>query len=130
MLDVEEARMSNGMDEWDALAPEARVPLILDALQKIEQRLGRRPIVYVRRGFVSAKLPRADPLAAYPLWVAHYTDAAEPAIPSMWVTWTIWQHSQGGQVKGIHGGVDLDRFNGAGADLDALATGHSTGGKT
>jgi lysozyme len=120
MLDIEEVATESGGDQWDAIAPEERVPLILNALGVLEAQLGRRPIVYVRRGFVSAKLPNAQGLAAYPLWIAHYTDATQPITPLVWDRWTIWQHSEKGQVAGIDGHVDLDQFNGGLDELDAM----------
>ena len=80
-------------------------------------RLGRTPIVYVRRGFVGAKLEDASALAAYPLWVAHYITPAAPRIPKTWKEWTFWQHGNNGHGPGIAGPVDKDRFNGS---MDAL----------
>jgi GH25 family lysozyme M1 (1,4-beta-N-acetylmuramidase) len=80
-----------------------------------------KPIVYTRRGFVLQKLGDASALAAYPLWVAHYTGAPQPALPPGWNAWTIWQYTGSGAIAGITGQVDIDRFQGPQADLLALA---------
>jgi lysozyme len=121
MIDIEEAPIhGGGGDEWDTVAADARVPLVLAALARVKERFGRRPIVYVRRGFITAKLPHADALGEFPLWVAHFTDAPQPSIPAQWTRWTFWQHSEQGQVDGIAGPVDLDRFNGTVTELGQL----------
>jgi len=56
-----------------------------------------------------------------PLWVAHWTKASKPSIPGGYGTWTVWQYSDSGQVKGISGKVDVDRFNGTRTQLLKLA---------
>ena len=119
MLDLEETSATT--DEWDGVPLAQRVPLALRWLQLVEQALGRKPIVYTRRGFVLQKLGDASALAAYPLWVAHYTGAPQPALPPGWNAWTIWQYTGSGAIAGITGQVDIDRFQGAQADLLALA---------
>jgi lysozyme len=119
MLDLEET--SAAKDEWDGVPLAERVPLALQWLKIVERALGRKPIVYTRRGFVQQKLGKAAALASYPLWVAHYTKAPKPALPPGWNTWTIWQYSDAGAVDGITGKVDMDRFQGTRADLLALA---------
>ncbi len=120
VLDLEEAPVPNG-DEWESIPPDERVPLALQWLQAVENQLGRKPIVYVRRGFIAQELPHADPLGQFPLWIAHYTSRPAPILPTVWSNWTFWQHTDGGKVNGIGGHVDLDRFNGALEDLQALA---------
>jgi lysozyme len=48
-----------------------------------------------------------------PLWIAHYTSAAHPIVPSHWSAYTIWQYTDVIKTPGItSGGVDGDRFNG------------------
>ena len=56
--------------------------------------------------------------ADYPLWIANYTPASSPLIPSAWSDWVFWQHSETGSVGGVSGNVDLDRFQGTQDDLD------------
>ena len=48
---------------------------------------------------------------AFPyLWIARYTNAADPGETGVWPTWHAWQYSQTGTCDGIAGNVDLDRF--------------------
>ncbi|TMA45096.1 MAG: hypothetical protein E6J71_13380 [Deltaproteobacteria bacterium] len=118
-LDLEEVRGGASQDQWDRIDAGERVQLVLEWLQGVEAKLGRRPVIYTRGRFVAAKLPGAAPLGAYPLWIADYSDALQPSRPSAWSTWTFWQYSDRGQVRGITGQIDRDRFNGSPTDLQA-----------
>jgi len=63
---------------------------------------------------------RSELLAAYPfLWIARYTNAADPGECGAWDKWTAWQWTQGGKVAGIVGNVDLNRIA-TEDDLNAL----------
>lgn len=121
VLDLEEVVTSAG-DEWQQIPPGERVPLAMSWLRAAGDRLGRRPIVYTRLGFMASALPGADPLAQYPLWIAHYTTQPSPSMPSIWSKWTFWQYSQSGTVGGVSGLVDLDRFAGAPSGLLGVTT--------
>ena len=61
-------------------------------------------------------------LAAYPLWIAHYTKdpAIDPSRPSWW-PWKFYQYTSSGAVKGIVGRVDLNVYNGTVEELRAWA---------
>lgn len=56
-----------------------------------------------------------------PLYVADWTSASSPTIPSGFPYATLWQYTDAGSVSGISGAVDRDRFNGSAARLLALA---------
>ncbi len=120
VLDLEEARTRAGQDEWDAIPKADRLPRALRWLEAVEQRLGRRPIVYTRRGFLP-KLGGAGTLAFYPLWIAHYTTARKPIVPAGWNDWTFWQFSEKGKVAGVATGVDRDKFSGSLNELRILS---------
>lgn len=70
------------------------------------------PIVYLSPDFATEVLANPEFLKDYPLWLAHYTKAAQPRVPQPWTEWTFWQHTNEGRVPGIKGNVDLDLFNG------------------
>ena len=117
-LDLEED-MHNGQDRWDGVPQAARVGLAVEWLEGVARQLGRTPIVYTRRGFVSAKLGDVTALARYPLWIAHY-GVTTPHVPPAWARWTFWQHSDRGNVPGVAGDIDCNWFAGSPADLRAL----------
>lgn len=78
----------------------------------ISQALSVRPLVYSSPSFWNA-LPKIGIEANADLWIAQWTSAACPNLPGAWTSWKFWQYSSTGQVPGISGGVDLDRFNGS-----------------
>jgi lysozyme len=88
-------------------------------LQTVAAAIGAQPFLYVSPDFADGNQAPAS-LAAYPLWVAEY-GVAEPALPTGWSNWLIWQRSETGTVAGISGSVDLDLLNGPLAKLAALA---------
>jgi lysozyme len=120
MLDLEETKTATSPEQWAVIAAGARVPLVMTWLTRVEAALKLRPILYTRSGFVEAYLPDPGPLTAYPIWVAHYTNQPAPAMPPGWRAWTFWQFSKTGNVAGITGPADLDRFNGTLDQLRAL----------
>ncbi len=119
MLDIEETGTSP--EQWAGVAEADRVPLVLTWLDQVEAALGLRPILYTRAGFIEQYFPDPGGLVNDLLWVAHYTSKPAPSLPPGWDDWTIWQFSEKGEVAGVSGPVDLDRFNGTLDDLRARA---------
>lgn len=80
----------------------------------------RRPIVYTGywwRDFLRNPII----LTRCVLWLAAYVSSPGPYKPQAFKRITFWQYSEHGRVPGINSGdVDLDRFFGELADLDAL----------
>jgi lysozyme len=75
----------------------------------VEQATKRKPIIYTYPGFWD-NLGGPRNFVNYPLWIAHYTTDAEPWVTGGWDTWTIWQYTDSGSVRGVPGGVDVNRF--------------------
>lgn len=98
-------------------------------LDKVEQELGCKPILYSNLSFLRTYFTVAGgpPSWAndYPLWIAwypsNYTDGMTPPLPPGWFKWTLWQYSQTGRVNGINTSVDLDLFNGTLEELYRFA---------
>jgi len=93
-----------------------RMGIWLDA---IEAETGLQPIIYTYPGFWDGLGVKR--LSHYPLWIAHYTSAAEPWVPGGWNSWLLWQYTDKGQVAGVSGNPDMNIF-------ESLTTG-DTGGK-
>jgi lysozyme len=85
-------------------------------IDRVRAGLGVEPIIYT--GSDLWRNGGAEPIAAQPLWVAHYTQGC-PALPLPWTRWTFWQHTDRGAVPGIDGAVDLDLFAGELGQLHA-----------
>ena len=76
-------------------------------LHYVEHATGKRPILYVGQSFVNDHLPHA-PLAVrgYDVWIARYGEFRP------YVKLAFWQLTPEGRVRGIHGEVDVNVFNG------------------
>ena len=76
-------------------------------LQIVEKQTGMRPILYISQTFVNRYLNAAPDIKhSYPVWIARYGEY-KPDV-KLWV----WQLAPDGHVKGIHGHVDINVFNG------------------
>ncbi len=123
-LDLEEAYLSAApqQDLWTTVAPDNRLPMILNWLTVVEHSVGIRPIIYSRQNFLETLLgDMVAELSSYLLWIAEYTDALTQQTPSVWSSWTLWQYSDQGNEAGITGNVDQDRFKGTLTELKNLA---------
>ena len=74
----------------------------------------------IGRSVVLDHLDGGSGFAGHPLWVAAYSEAAEPPVPAAWSKATIWQWSDTGSIAGISGDVDHDRFIGTLEELRAF----------
>lgn len=87
---------------------------------QVQAATGVTPIVYSGSYFWRDDVGGAKDESADPFWIAQYTTKC-PSLPLPWQRWTLWQYSNRGSIAGIHGYVDLDKFNGGLDDLRALA---------
>ncbi|HEY9811087.1 MAG TPA: GH25 family lysozyme [Halomicronema sp.] len=100
VLDVE----SSGGLSGSAIAERMTVWLNI-----VEKATKRKPIIYTYPGFWE-RIGNMQKFKDYPLWIAHYTNDPEPWVTGGWDVWTMWQFTDSGTVKGISGGVDINRF--------------------
>ncbi|MEK8017772.1 MAG: glycoside hydrolase family 25 protein [Candidatus Parabeggiatoa sp.] len=84
-------------------------------LTVVEKALGCTPIIYVSSSFANEHL--GDSFRNYPLWIANYTTHDKPTLPNAWSLWSLWQYSETGQITGVDGAVDVDKYNGSVASL-------------
>ena len=79
----------------------------LNWMRYVERATGRRPILYVGQSFVNDHLPHApEALRSYDVWIARYGEFRP------YVKLAFWQLTPEGRVRGIHGDVDINVFNG------------------
>ena len=114
--------------DWGQLAPVLDVEprdgeIILDKrpitegiriwLADVERETGKRPMIYTNNPAWSALTTLPDWAADYSAWLARY-GPREPVLPEPWKSsgkpWTIWQYTAAGDVAGIDGRVDRNRF--------------------
>ncbi|XYK82677.1 MAG: glycoside hydrolase family 25 protein [Labrenzia sp.] len=96
-------------EDMEGVSASTYVYALKELLQSLKTQLKCTPMIYVSPAFWQG-LGSPD-FSIYPLWVANYTTASAPEIPSPWKTYAIWQYSDDGTVGGIAGDVDLDLSN-------------------
>lgn len=85
----------------------AMFKMIRTWLRTVERATGKRPVLYISQQFVNKYLPLAPDIKKnYMVWIARYGEY-KPDIKLVF-----WQLSPDGRVKGIHGDVDINVFNG------------------
>lgn len=86
---------------------EVMFKMIRTWMKTVRQATGKRPILYVSQQFVNKYLPLAPDIKSDCLiWIARYGEY-KPDVKLIF-----WQLSPDGRVKGIHGDVDINVFNG------------------
>jgi len=79
--------------------------MTLEWLEKVESRMGVRPIIYTNQMFRTKYLN--DPqFNKYKFWIARYTEKPDS------FDWQFWQKTHKGQVSGCDGCVDINVFCG------------------
>ena len=77
-------------------------------MHMVEKATGKRPILYVSQRFIEKYLyDGPKEILTYNVWIARYGEY-RPYIKLLY-----WQLSPYGRVKGIHGDVDINVFNGS-----------------
>ena len=73
----------------------------------VRKATGRLPVLYVGQGFVNKYLSLApDIKSRYPIWIARYGQYRPD------IRLAFWQLTPYGKVRGVHGEVDINVFNG------------------
>ncbi|MEU1352046.1 GH25 family lysozyme [Streptomyces sp. NPDC005776] len=114
MLDLEggcSGKSTSAMRSW-----------ILDFHDTYKAKTGRDVVIYTSPSWWNTCTGGWSGMSTRsPLFVAHWTSASSPSIPSGFPYWTFWQYTDSGSVSGISGAVDRDRFSGDSGRLLALA---------
>ena len=85
-------------------------------LTAVEQKTGRKPIIYTSRRVWDELLRSPKGFESYSLWVADYGKVPSPRLPSTWNSHMIWQFTENGTVGG-NVGFDVDSLNVSLGDL-------------
>ncbi|MBL7826289.1 MAG: glycoside hydrolase family 25 protein [Saprospiraceae bacterium] len=104
------------IERTDGIPPEIMREEAAIWLQKVEQTLNVKPIIYSNLHFYEQHL--AGYFDQYPLWIARYSDET----PSLFngKNWDIWQFSNEGCIDGISEKVDMNLFPGTPETLNRL----------
>jgi lysozyme len=80
-------------------------------LRVVEERTGKRPIIYTSKYIWDEILKAPTGFENHPLWVANYTEPhKKPTMPMTWNDYTFWQYTEEGSVGDIKG-FDINRLN-------------------
>lgn len=112
MIDVE----STG-----GLGPNAVANAVKAWVDHVEAAVGVKPIIYSGYYFWNDNVGSSE-FGEHPLMLPWYGVDCPGNVPTGWDMWTIHQYCDCGDVGGISGAVDVDRFNGSLAELEALAS--------
>lgn len=99
----------------NGLPPAHLKPWAKAFVKKVRRRVGTQPIIYTTPHFWRTAMDNTRWFAKRgykALWVAHW-EVRRPNVPAgNWDGrgWTFWQHTDCGQVKGIDGCVDKNRY--------------------
>jgi lysozyme len=105
-------------EQWESITLSERISKSKDWLEKVETRLGKKPIIYTSASFWEELMDDTADLVQYPLWVAHYKPDyknSQPNVPANnWggKGYTFWQFTEAGSIMGVKGSVDRNIFNG------------------
>ncbi|HUG31198.1 MAG TPA: glycoside hydrolase family 25 protein [Candidatus Limnocylindria bacterium] len=103
------------LERTGGLGPTALTDWVKAWLQRVDQRLGVKSMIYVSPSFWRTYMDNTRWFAdnGYSvLWVAHW-NTTSPSVPAdNWGgrSWTFWQYTSDGVVPGISGRVDLNRY--------------------
>lgn len=82
-------------------------------LRMVKKRCGVSPILYINQGFINKYFAQAPDIKRdYDVWIARYGEYKPD------VRLAFWQLTSDGRVKGIHGDVDINVFNGYKSQFD------------
>lgn len=103
------------LERTGGLGPTALTSWVKAWLQRVDERLGVKAMIYVSPSFWRENMNDSRWFAdnGYAvLWVAHWS-TSNPSVPAAnWGgrSWTFWQYTSDGVVPGISGRVDLNRY--------------------
>jgi lysozyme len=106
----------------DGESPAAIANAIRSWVNTVEGATGEIPIIYSSSSFWDGFVGSTN-FSNDPLWDAAWDVALPTHLATGWPAgdWQFWQYLDSGDVSGIGGAVDLDRFNGTIGQLDSLA---------
>lgn len=108
-LDLEDPAARGDLSGWT-----------FDWLQRVEQRLGFKPLVYSSPAYINEHgLANIPQIGEYGLWLARWGIPTPPPAPAPWSLVAIHQTHVGaaGSMPGVQGEIDMNRFNG---DIESL----------
>lgn len=102
-----DCRLAMDFESFGNLSAEEINEIGLTFMQTVESLSGKEMVIYSDTSNASNIF--GGGLTNYPLWVAQY-EVEEPIPNGNWNNWVGWQYTDAGEISGIDGYVDRDRF--------------------
>ena len=104
---IPDCRLAMDFESFGSLSTEEINEIGLTFMQTVESLSGKEMVIYSDTSNASNIF--GGGLTNYPLWVAQY-EVEEPTPNGNWDSWVGWQYIDAGEISGINGYVDRDRF--------------------
>lgn len=104
---IPDCRLAMDFESFGSLSAEEINEIGLTFMQTVESLSGKEMVIYSDTSNASNIF--GGGLTNYPLWVAQY-EVEEPTPNGNWDSWVGWQYTDAGEISGINGYVDRDRF--------------------
>jgi len=104
---IPDCRLAMDFESFGSLSVEEINEIGLTFMQTVESLSGKEMVIYSDTSNASNIF--GGGLTNYPLWVAQY-EVEEPTPNGNWDSWVGWQYTDAGEISGINGYVDRDRF--------------------
>ena len=95
--------------------PGVSISDLKEFLYEVLRQTGKHAVIYSGH-VIKEQLgdERDEVLQHFRLWIAHYTDDAEPDWPkTTWERWWLWQYTETGSCPGVSGEVDRNKYDGS-----------------
>lgn len=109
--------------EWRGESSAETAEWCREFMVRAEKLFKRTPAIYTTTNFIKNKMGNPYWLRKYIFWQAYWTNASEPPSSIDGLPWTFWQFTNKGDMQGIKGNVDVNRFYGTPEQLAQLARG-------
>lgn len=102
-----DCRLAMDFESFGNLSVEEINQIGITFVRTVENLSGKEVIIYSNTN--DARNVFSGELTNYPLWVAQY-EVEQPTPNGKWSTWAGWQYTDAGEVAGIRGHVDRNKF--------------------
>lgn len=102
-----DCRLAMDFESFGNLSVEEINQIGITFMREVQNLSGKEVIIYSNTN--DARNIFSGELTNYPLWVAQY-EVREPTPNGKWNTWAGWQYTSTGEVAGISGHVDRNKF--------------------
>lgn len=102
-----DCRLAMDFESFGNLSSEQINEIGLTFLKTVENITKKEMVVYSNTN--DATVIFSGEITSYPLWIAQYGEP-EPTPNGNWSTWIGWQYTDQGEVAGINGYVDRDKY--------------------